>query len=151
MGLARRQVRRRSANHQHPESGQPNLARPLPRLRQRRLGARLLPEIAQPPPRISSGLVERPQLGRNQQALRSIQIRKIRKRARTSPPLNPRRGGRIPPPREQSERSARTVRETKGPCLARAFFIVASRSRRPTARTAPAAYRILSCIAPSRS
>jgi superoxide dismutase len=56
-------ARRRSANHQHAQSGQPNLARLVPHFRQRRLGARLLPEIQQSPPRISGGLVERSELG----------------------------------------------------------------------------------------
>ena len=47
MGLARRQVGRRHPDSVHTESGQPDLARPVPHLRQRRLGARLLPEIQQ--------------------------------------------------------------------------------------------------------
>ncbi len=58
-----------------------------PHLRQRRLGARLLPEIQQPPPRISRRLVERRQLGRDQQALRRLQIRQVGSRTRTSSPL----------------------------------------------------------------
>src|SRR5579864_557368 len=87
MGLACRQIRRRSANHHYPESGQSHLARPVPHLRQRRLGARLLPEIQQPPSRISRCLVERGQLGRDQQPLQCLQIRQSSSRTRTSPPL----------------------------------------------------------------
>src|SRR5258706_5928957 len=72
MGLARRQ-RRRYQNHLHPQSGQSHFAGPLSHLRQRRLGARLLPEIQQPPSGISGRMVERNQLGRSQPALRSLQ------------------------------------------------------------------------------
>ena len=104
MGLARWQVKRRSSSHQHAESGQSHLARPLSHLRQRRLGARLLPEIQQPPSRISRGLVERHQLGRNQQTLRQLQIRQVLPRARASASLtNIRMWGRPPsavPPSE---------------------------------------------------
>ena len=87
MGLARQQRRRRSAHHVHAQSGQPNLRRPLSHLRQRRLGARLLPEIQQPPSRILSRMVERNQLGRSQPALRSLQDRQSRPRTSSSGPL----------------------------------------------------------------
>ena len=69
MGLAGRRRQGRSEDRQHAESGQSHLAGPLSHLRQRRLGARLLPEVQQPPSRIPASLVERSQLGRNQQAL----------------------------------------------------------------------------------
>ena len=78
-------IRRRSANHEHSESGQPHLAGPLSHLRQRRLGARLLPEIQQPPSRIPHRVVERHQLGRGQQALRHLQVRQVRARAGHGP------------------------------------------------------------------
>src|SRR3981189_3544911 len=69
MGMAGRRRKRRSENRLHPQPGQPHVARPLSHLRQRCLGARLLPQIQQPPSRVSASLVERSQLGRNQQAL----------------------------------------------------------------------------------
>src|SRR5271170_4551290 len=69
MGLASRRRKRRSENPKHAKSRQSNFARPEPHFRQRRLGARLLPEIQQPPSRIPASLVERNQLGRNQQTL----------------------------------------------------------------------------------
>ncbi len=49
------------------------------------LGARLLPEIQQPPSRIFSRLVERNQLGRSQPALRSLQDRQSRPRTSNGP------------------------------------------------------------------
>ncbi len=61
----------------HAQPGQPHLRRPLPNLRQRRLGARLLPEIQQPPSGISGRLVERNQLGRSKRPLRSLQERQV--------------------------------------------------------------------------
>ena len=57
-----------TANQDNPLS-----ERPLPHPRQRRLGARLLPEVQQPPPRLPRRLVEHRQLGRDQQALRHRQ------------------------------------------------------------------------------
>src|SRR5882762_9774617 len=72
MGMAGRRRKRRSENRLHSQPGQPHLARPLSHLRQRCLGARLLSQIQQPPSRVSAGLVERGQLGRNQQALPSV-------------------------------------------------------------------------------
>ncbi len=66
-----------------PNQDNPISVGPLPHLRQRRLGARLLPEIQQPPSGISSRLVERNQLGRSQPALRSLQNRQAS--PRTSP------------------------------------------------------------------
>src|ERR1700722_9127005 len=72
MGLASRGRQGRSENRQPPESGQSHLARPPSHLRQRCLGARLLPQIQQPPSRVPASLVERSELGRNQQALRSF-------------------------------------------------------------------------------
>ena len=68
-------ARRRSADSQHSQPGQPDLPGPVPHFRQRRLGTRLLPQIQQSPSRIPGGLVERGQLGRNQQALREPEVR----------------------------------------------------------------------------
>ena len=62
---------------EHRHHAQPGLAplqRPLPHPRQRRLGARLLPEVQQPPAGLPRRLVERRQLGRGQQALRHREI-----------------------------------------------------------------------------
>ena len=50
------------------EPGQPADGRQEARLRHRRLGARLLPEVSEPPARLPRRLVERRQLGRDQQA-----------------------------------------------------------------------------------
>ena len=71
----------------HAEPGQPDFAGPLSHLRQRCLGARLLPEIQQPPSGISRSLVERRELGRNQQALRRIQGRQRRPRTGSGAPI----------------------------------------------------------------
>ena len=51
----------------------PLTAGPLPHPRQRRLGARLLPQVPEPPPRLPGRVVERRQLGRSEQALRRSQ------------------------------------------------------------------------------
>src|SRR5271165_5081776 len=69
MGLAGWRRQGRSENPEHPESGQSDFARPESHLRQRRLGTRLLSEIQQPPSRVPASVVERSELGRNQQAL----------------------------------------------------------------------------------
>ena len=50
------------------EPGQPAHGRQEAGLRRRRLGARLLPEVPEPPARLHRRLVERRQLGRDQQA-----------------------------------------------------------------------------------
>ncbi len=71
MGLARRRRQRRSENRQHSESGQSDFARSASHLRQRCLGTCLLSQVQQPSSGISASLVERRQLGRNQQALPS--------------------------------------------------------------------------------
>ena len=44
-------------------------------VRQRRLGARLLPEISESPPRISRGLVERAELAADRPAIRRGEVR----------------------------------------------------------------------------
>ena len=46
-----------------------------PDLRHRRLGARLLPEVPEPPARLPRGVVERHQLGRGQQAASGSEFR----------------------------------------------------------------------------
>ncbi len=64
----------RQAQHRHHrQPGQPHLAGPLPHPRQRRLGARLLPQVPEQAPRLPRRLVEHRQLGRGQQALRHRQ------------------------------------------------------------------------------
>ena len=69
MGLA--VVPRRQAGHRvHAQSGQPDFGRRQGLLWPGRLGARLLPEIPEPPARIHRGLVERDQLGTGRSELR---------------------------------------------------------------------------------
>ncbi len=63
---------RRCTNHQHAQSGQSDLAGPVPDFRQRRLGARLLPEVQQSSAGVSGSMVECDQLGRSQPPLRSF-------------------------------------------------------------------------------
>ena len=58
--------RRQAGDREHAEPGQPADGRQEGRLRHRRLGARLLPEVPEPPPRLPRRLVERRQLGRGQ-------------------------------------------------------------------------------------
>ena len=70
LGVADR--RRRQAGHrEHREPGQPADGRQEADPRPRRLGARLLPEVSEPPARLHRGVVERRQLGRGQQAASS--------------------------------------------------------------------------------
>ena len=60
---------RQQADHrEQPEPGQPADGRQEGRVRHRRVGARLLPEVSEPPPRLHRRVVERRQLGRDQQA-----------------------------------------------------------------------------------
>ena len=56
-------------DREHREPGQPADGRQEAAPRHRRLGARLLPEVPEPPPRLPRGLVERRQLGRGEQAV----------------------------------------------------------------------------------
>ena len=81
-----RQVGRKRANHVDAEPGQSDLSRLVPDFRQRCLGARLLFEIQQPPSRISRGMVERRELGRDQQTVRRLQSRSPR--TSPGPPLS---------------------------------------------------------------
>ncbi len=67
LGLARR-GRRQAGRREHRQPGQPALDGKTPDPRHRRLGARLLPEVPEPPRRLPRGVVERGQLGRDQQA-----------------------------------------------------------------------------------
>ncbi len=60
------------------EPGQPHFARPVPHHGQRCVGARLLLEVQQPPSRIFGGVVERGELGGDQQALRIPEVRQTR-------------------------------------------------------------------------
>ncbi|CAA9508031.1 MAG: Superoxide dismutase [Mn], partial [uncultured Solirubrobacteraceae bacterium] len=71
LGMARSR-RRPAGHHQHAEPGQPRVQRPDPAARQRRLGARVLPELPEPPPGLPQGVVERGQL---EQGLRALQRR----------------------------------------------------------------------------
>src|SRR6202795_4392044 len=93
MGMAGRRRKRRSENRLHSQPGQPHLPRPLSHLRQRCLGARLLSQIQQPPSRVFAGMVERCQLGRNQQALpvvsQEVMLARVERRFRSAP---------LPPP-----------------------------------------------------
>ena len=61
----------------HRQPGQPVHGRRLSDHGQRRLGARLLSEVPEPPPRLPRRLVERGQLGRDQQALPAGQERLV--------------------------------------------------------------------------
>ena len=54
------------------EPGQPGHGRQERRVRLRRLGARLLPEVSKPPSRLSRGLVERSQLEGNRKPLQRV-------------------------------------------------------------------------------
>ncbi len=62
--------RRQARDREHAEPGQPDDGRQEAGLRHRRLGARVLPEVSEPPSRLHRRLVERGQLGGNQQAAR---------------------------------------------------------------------------------
>ena len=69
LGVADRR-RRQAGDREHRQPGQPDDGRQEAHLRRGRVGARLLPEVPEPPPRLPRGVVERHQLGRGQQALR---------------------------------------------------------------------------------
>ena len=58
-----------------PEPGHAPLGRPHPAPRLRRLGARLLPQVPEPAPRLHGGLVERGELGRRGEAVREVGLR----------------------------------------------------------------------------
>ena len=66
MGLAGARPGRQAAGHQFAQSGQSDEPRLLPHHGQRRLGARILPEIPEPPRRLPEGVVERGELGRSE-------------------------------------------------------------------------------------
>ena len=65
--------RRQAGDRHHRQPGQSPLPGPVSHPRQRRLGARLLPEVPEQAPRLPRGLVEHRQLGGGQQALRHRQ------------------------------------------------------------------------------
>ena len=69
LGVARAR-RRRAEGDEHAQPGQPGERRPDAAAGQRRLGARLLPEVPEPPPRLPQGVVERRRLGEGRRALR---------------------------------------------------------------------------------
>src|SRR5437899_5418323 len=158
MGLARREAERRCADHVHAESGQSHLAGPLSHLRQRRLGACLLPEIQQPPSRIPRRLVEHSELGRNQQALRRLQGRQRSPRTSHGPPLACVGADTFVRPATLSEAKgsvpfvgAFPLRGNKKALAnARAFANFAIVPKPPTARTAPDSAQTHSCIPASR-
>ncbi len=60
----------RPRSGRHRQSGQPSLQRPGAAGRRRRLGARLLPQVPEPPSRLHRRLVERGRLGRRRAAPR---------------------------------------------------------------------------------
>ena len=68
LGVADRR-RRQAGDREHRQPGQPADGRQEADPRHRRLGARLLPEVPEPPPRLPRRVVERRQLGRGQQAV----------------------------------------------------------------------------------
>ncbi|CAA9476530.1 MAG: Superoxide dismutase [Mn], partial [uncultured Solirubrobacteraceae bacterium] len=68
LGLARPR-RRQARRHEHAQSGQPDQLGPDPAARQRRLGARVLPEVPEQAPRLPEGLVEHRRLDGNRRAL----------------------------------------------------------------------------------
>ena len=68
LGVADR-CRRQARDREHREPGQPADGRQEADPRRRRVGARLLPEVPEPAPRLPRRLVERRQLGRRGQAL----------------------------------------------------------------------------------
>ena len=70
LGLAR-QGRRRPRGRLDGQPGQPGHERQGAAARRRRLGARLLPQLPEPPPRLPRRVVERRRLGRRRAALRA--------------------------------------------------------------------------------
>ena len=68
LGVADRR-RRQAGDREHREPGQPVDGREEADARPRRVGARLLPEVPEPPPRLHRGVVECGQLGRGEQAV----------------------------------------------------------------------------------
>src|ERR1035438_3548582 len=67
--MAGARPRRQTAGYGDAQSGQPPQSGLLSHHGQRRLGACLLPEVPEPPRRLSEGMVERGELGRSEQAL----------------------------------------------------------------------------------
>src|SRR5207244_2616189 len=71
LGVARRR-RWQARSREHRQPGQPADGRQEADRRDRRVGARLLPEVPEPPPRLSRRVVERDQLGRGERAVQEI-------------------------------------------------------------------------------
>ena len=71
LGVAHRQ-QRQAVDREHGQPGQPDLGRQEADPRHRRLGARVLPEVPEPPPRLHHRVVERGELGGGQPAVRPI-------------------------------------------------------------------------------
>src|ERR1035438_3659989 len=67
--MAGARPRRQTAGYGDAQSGQPPQSGLLSHHGQRRLGACLLPEVPEPPRRLSEGMVARGELGGSQQAL----------------------------------------------------------------------------------
>ena len=63
---------RQAVDREHGQPGQPDLGRQEADPRHRRVGARLLPEVPEPPPRLHHRLVERGELGGGEPAVRTI-------------------------------------------------------------------------------
>src|SRR5208282_5898505 len=73
MGLAGWRFEGGSQDTVHTQPGQPDFAGTPSHFRQRCVGARVLSEVQQPASRVSASLVERCQLGGNQQALSRLE------------------------------------------------------------------------------
>ena len=69
LGLADRRQGRQARRHLDAQPGQPAHGRPHPAPGPRRLGARLLPQVPEPPARLHRRLVEHGQLGRDRPAV----------------------------------------------------------------------------------
>ncbi|TYZ57684.1 hypothetical protein PybrP1_004228, partial [[Pythium] brassicae (nom. inval.)] len=78
LGVARREGGRLARDHVDAEPGQPADARRGPAAdpdpRPRRLGARVLPQVPEPPPGVHLGVLERRQLGQGRGVLRQLRL-----------------------------------------------------------------------------
>ena len=79
LGVAHRQ-QRQAVDREHGQPGQPDLGRQEADPRHRRVGARLLPEVPEPPPRLHHRVVERGELGGGESAVRTISRRRMQGR-----------------------------------------------------------------------
>ena len=91
LGVGDRQRRQARRSRAPPNQDSPLMEGKKRGVRHRRLGTRLLPEVPEPPSRLHRRLVERRQLGRDQQAAgdsgpTSWQVGQVRAQVGTSPP-----------------------------------------------------------------